>query len=110
MQYDSIYIMDHSTERYHPSAFHYDTVVNAYLKVDTIYRDRTQTEYRYRLLHDTTYVQHTDTIPKVITVTQTKYRWPPWGVYLIVIPFVLFILLFLFNLLKKFSDLLLPQL
>ena len=99
--------MDHSTERYHPSAYHYDTVVQAYLKVDTIYRDRTQTEYRYRLLHDTTYVQHTDTIPKVIPVTQTKYRWPPWGVCLTVISFVLFILLFL---LKKCSDLFLPQL
>ena len=31
-KYDSVYLQDISTERYHPSAFHYDTLAQAYYK------------------------------------------------------------------------------
>lgn len=67
-KYDSIYVQDYSTERYSPSVIHYDTLVQAYLKVDTLIKEKILTEYRYRLLHDTTYIHHTDTIQKVVTV------------------------------------------
>lgn len=80
-KYDSIYIADQSLERYLPSAFHYDTVVQAFFKVDTLIRDKLKTEFRYKLLHDTTYIHRVDTIPRVITVTQTHYKSPPWLLY-----------------------------
>ena len=81
LRYDSIFIMDHSAERYHPSAYHYDSLVNSYLRVDTLYKDKVKTEYRYRLLHDTTYIHRTDTITKTITLQQPPakpIRAPVW--------------------------------
>ena len=69
-KYDSVYLQDISTERYHPSSFHYDTLVQAYYKVDTLYKESAKTEFRYKLLHDTTYIHKVDTIPKVDTVKE----------------------------------------
>lgn len=95
MQYDSISITHQSTEQYRASAFRFDTVMNAYLKVDTIFRDRMQTQFRYRWLHDTTYVHKSDTIPKVITVTRVRYRWPP-GTSPALTAFILLLMLIFF--------------
>lgn len=54
MKYDSVHI-DHQR------------MVDA--RQDTIYISDHQTEYRYRLLHDTTYIHRVDTIPHVIKVS-----------------------------------------
>ena len=96
-RYDSIYIMDHSAERYHPSAYHYDSLVNSYLRVDTLYKDKVKTEYRYRLLHDTTYIHRTDTITKTITLQHPPakpIRAPAWSFYILsILALLLFFLM-----------------
>ena len=90
-RYDSIYLSEHSQERYQNSTFHYDTLFQAYFKVDTLFRDKVKTEFRYKLLHDTTYIHRTDTIPKVITVTKAA-REPP-KIFFYILCFTLLILL-----------------
>lgn len=77
-QYDSVFIADQLVERYFPSSFHYDTVMQAFFRTDTIYRDKVKTEFRYKLLRDTAYVQKVDTIPKVVTVVKTTNKPPDW--------------------------------
>lgn len=69
-RYDSISLYESSTERYHPSSFHYDSVSQIFYKVDTLVKETAKTEFRYKMLHDTTYIHKVDTIPKVITVKQ----------------------------------------
>lgn len=41
----------------------------------TITRDRWHTQYRDRLLHDTTYIHRTDTIPQVVEVPAKLTAW-----------------------------------
>ena len=72
-KYDSIYIHESSAERYHPSSFHYDSLVQIYYRVDTLTKESAKTEYCYRLLHDTTYVHRTDTVVRVIR-TENPHR------------------------------------
>lgn len=65
-RYDSICILENNWERYHPSPVRYDSVLQTLVKVDTICRESVKTEFRYKLLHDTTYIHKVDTIPKVV--------------------------------------------
>lgn len=92
-KYDSIYVQDYSTERYSPSVIHYDTLVQAYLKVDTLIKEKILTEYRYRLLRDTTYIHRTDTIPKIVTVEKKVTKKSHH--YLLIILVLLFVLKYL---------------
>lgn len=84
-RYDSIYLSEHSQEHYQASAYRYDTLLQAYFKVDTVFRDKVKTEYRYQLLHDTTYIHRADTVPKVITVTKAAREPPKYYLYLIIL-------------------------
>lgn len=89
-RFDSLHIVDRSTERYRPSSYHYDTLVHAYLRVDTLFRDNVKTEYRYRLLHDTCLVQHTDTLTRVIYADVPASPKPPaWSWLLLLALFLL---------------------
>lgn len=56
-RYDSVFILRETSV----SALH-----------DTIFISRDNTEYRYRFVHDTVSVVHTDTIPYRVTVTQVR--------------------------------------
>jgi len=86
-KYDSIYVSDSLIERYHPSAFHYDTLVQALIRTDTIFREKQKMEYRYKFLRDTTYIHRVDTIPKLVTVEKTVHERyiPPWIKYLAIV-------------------------
>lgn len=77
-QYDSICVLENHTEKYRPSSYHFDSLAHAYFKTDTLYRDRTKTEFRYKLLHDTTYIHRVDTIPRIVRVVETKNKTPVW--------------------------------
>ncbi|MCQ2197819.1 MAG: hypothetical protein MJZ60_09905 [Bacteroidaceae bacterium] len=89
IRYDSIYISDSLIERYRPSSIYTPTLSPLgggrdgviYTRTDTILKEKQKTEYRYRLLHDTTYIHHTDTIPKVIELTKVEKKeyTPPWA-------------------------------
>lgn len=91
-RYDSIYLSEQSQERYQTSTYRYDTLVQAYFKVDTIFRDKIMTEFRYKLLHDTTYIHRTDTIPKVITVTKAAREPPRFFLYILFFTIVIFLI------------------
>lgn len=98
-QYDSICVLENHTEKYRPSSYHFDSLAHAYLKTDTLYRDRTKTEFRYKLLHDTTYIHRVDTVPKVIRVeSPPKIRAAPAALrWLTMLAFLLFLLALLPN-------------
>ena len=57
MQYDSIYI---------------DRWQKVYQQSDTVYLESTKYEYRYKLLRDTVYKTHIDSIPVIKTIVETK--------------------------------------
>lgn len=48
----------------------------------TITRDRWHTAYRDRLLHDTTYIHRTDTIPKVVEVEKRLTAWQQFKMHM----------------------------
>ena len=73
LQYDSIYI---------------DNRQKVYQQSDTIYLDRTKYEYRYRLLRDTVYKTHIDSIPiirevEVVREIPRKHNWIDYLCYTI---------------------------
>lgn len=41
-------------------------------RADTIYKERTRVEYRYRLLHDTIRLTHRDSVPYPVTIVETR--------------------------------------
>lgn len=53
-------------------------------KADTVFCDRTKTEFRYRLLRDTVYKTRTDTIPvvKQVPVVKKERYTPPFTKFL----------------------------
>ena len=53
-------------------------------KADTVFCDRTKTEFRYRLLRDTVYKTRTDTIPvvKQVPVIRKERYTPPFTKFL----------------------------
>lgn len=53
-------------------------------KADTVFCDRTKTEFRYRLLRDTVYKTRTDTIPvvKQVPVIRKERNTPPFTKFL----------------------------
>lgn len=53
-------------------------------KADTVFCDRTKTEFRYRLLRDTVYKTQTDTIPVVrqVPVVKKERYTPPFTKFL----------------------------
>lgn len=53
-------------------------------KADTVFCDRTKTEFRYRLLRDTVYKTRTDTIPVVrqVPVVKKERYTPPFTKFL----------------------------
>lgn len=53
-------------------------------KADTVFCDRTKTEFRYRLLKDTVYKTRTDTIPvvKQVPVVKKERYTPPFTKFL----------------------------
>lgn len=53
-------------------------------KADTVFCDRTKTEFRYRLLRDTVYKTQTDTIPvvKQVPVVKKERYTPPFTKFL----------------------------
>lgn len=53
-------------------------------KADTVFCDRTKTEFRYRLLRDTVYKAQTDTIPvvKQVPVVKKERYTPPFTKFL----------------------------
>ena len=57
VQYDSIYI---------------DRWQKVYQQSDTVYLESTKYEYRYKLLRDTVYKTHIDSIPVIKTIVETK--------------------------------------
>ena len=57
MQYDSIYI---------------DRWQKVCKQSDTVYLESTKYEYRYKLLRDTVYKTHIDSIPVIKTIVETK--------------------------------------
>lgn len=63
--YDSIYI---------------DNTTLIRQRADTVYVHDRRTAYRYRLVHDTTYIHRTDTVPVVREVERVRHvRYiPPW--------------------------------
>jgi len=80
VQYDSIYLNDSFIMDYHPSKeFIYLLDSILIMKVDTMYiRDR-QLEYKYKYLHDTTYIHRVDTIPVIHTIEVEKpIKYTPW--------------------------------
>lgn len=81
-QYDSIYVHDSSTTDYHIGTIDtlYLTSIGANLRVDTIYRNRIKTDYKYKLLRDTVYQVRCDSIPviKKVEVVRTEKYVPPW--------------------------------
>jgi len=83
-QYDSIYVHDSSTTDYHIGTIDtlYLTRTGTNLRVDTIYRDRIKTDYRYKLLRDTIYQARCDSIPVIIhkpsTINPEPSKIPPW--------------------------------
>lgn len=78
VHYDSIYIQD-SIREYISSPFKGDESGS-----EGSSSVRYHTEYRYRLLHDTTYINKVDTIPQVVTqtVTKTQKVIPRWCQFL----------------------------
>lgn len=66
-----VYIHDTLTQQtyIHDSIFRHDSTF-VLLKGDTVYIDRTHTEYRYKLIHDTTSV--IKEIPVEVTTTEIK--------------------------------------
>lgn len=56
-------------------------------KADTVFCDRTKTEFRYRLLRDTVYKTRTDTIPvvKQVPVIRKERYTPPLTKFLAII-------------------------
>lgn len=54
-------------------------------KADTVFCDRTKTEFRYRLLRDTVYKTRTDTIPvvKQVPVIRKERYTPPFTKFLV---------------------------
>ena len=69
MKYDSVYI---------------DRFQRIERKADTVFCDRTKTEFRYRLLSDTVYKTRTDTIPvvKQVPVVKIERYTPPFTKFL----------------------------
>lgn len=62
---------------------------------DTVYNTKTQYIYKYRYLRDT--IQVTDTIPKIVHITETQYinklySWQRGLMIIGVIPLILFII------------------
>lgn len=67
IQRDTIYI----------NKVHYDSIyIDRWQKVckqsDTVYLESTKYEYRYKLLRDTVYKTHIDSIPVIKTIVETK--------------------------------------
>lgn len=81
-QYDSIYVHDSSTTNYHIGTIDtlYLSRIGTNLRVDTIYRDRIKTDYKYKLLRDTIYQVKCDSIPviKEVEVVKMEKYIPPW--------------------------------
>ena len=69
LKYDSVYI---------------DRWQSIERKADTVFCDRTKTEFRYRLLRDTVYKTRTDTIPVVrqVPVIRKERYTPPFTKFL----------------------------
>lgn len=69
VKYDSVYI---------------DRFQRIERKADTVFCDRTKTEFRYRLLRDTVYKTRTDTIPvvKQVPVIRKERYTPPFTKFL----------------------------
>lgn len=57
-------------DRYVRDTIHETETVNIYSEGDTVYQTRTQLVYRERTIHDTAYVQRTDTIPYPVNVVE----------------------------------------
>ena len=81
-QYDSISLRDSCVMDYRPS----NAIVRLpdslhLLRIDTVIIRHKTVEYRYRLLRDTIYKSHTDSIPVIQTVEVTKEveRIPWWS-------------------------------
>ena len=69
---DTIYIAQH---RY--DSVMIDRYTTTATKGDTVYVDRLQTEYRYRLRTDTLHHYHSDTVQTTITPTPPSEKPPP---------------------------------
>ena len=59
------------------SSQHYDSIYidnrqKVYQQSDTVYLESTKYEYRYKLLRDTVYKTHIDSIPVIKTIVETK--------------------------------------
>lgn len=79
-QYDSIYRNDSFVMDYHPSKeFIYLLDSILIMKVDTMYIRDKNVEYKYKYLHDTTYIHRIDSIPVIRTVTErVEVKYTPW--------------------------------
>lgn len=67
VQYDSVYVYNRHSSDYHPSPMVADRG-----DPDTIYIRDVQYEYKYKLLRDTIYRTHIDTIPVIHEVQVVK--------------------------------------
>lgn len=91
LQYDSVYV---------------DNRLYTYREADTVYRERTCYEYKYKLLRDTVRIHKVDSIPvlrDVETVRQVAYT--PWHYKLLAAVAFLLLAIELYRLLKKWNAL-----
>lgn len=101
-----VYIHDTLTNNHyiHDSIFRHDSTF-VMLKGDTVYIDRTHTEYRYKLIHDTTSV--VKEIPVEVVTTEIQkvekpLKWYQAGfIYLGVIAFFAGLLFIAYQLFKR---------
>jgi len=80
-----IAVVDHvKQDTIYLSKIQYDSIfINQYHAIDrssdTIFIEDVKVEYRYKLLRDTTYIHHTDSIPVIKEVEVTReVRYIPW--------------------------------
>lgn len=87
LQYDSVFI---------------DNSLYTYREADTVYREKTRYEYRYKLLRDTLRIHKVDSIPVLKEVEVVKQvPTMPWTCKFIVCIAILLLVIELFRLFKK---------
>ncbi|WP_455671704.1 hypothetical protein [Phocaeicola sp.] len=62
-------------DRWQKDSTHVHDSIFMYIKGDTVFRDRWHTEYKDRLLRDTTYIERTDSVQVPYLVEKKLTRW-----------------------------------
>lgn len=99
IKHDSIYI----TKEQRDSIYERDSIY-VLVKGDTVFKYKDRFVYRDKVIRDTTYINHTDTITKVMEVEKPLSRWQTiklnLGGYMIG-ALALFIIYFLYKIFRK---------